>query len=92
MFFRCPGMSPLTMGLTAHSTWKYKTPQGDGVTHIMNPDCYTGLFGGTRDSPIQTEGWSESGSARAVEQYMGQAIVLCILTKFVFKRIKNILQ
>jgi len=66
------GMSPLTMGLTAHSTWKYKTPQGDGVTHIMNPDCYTGLFGGTRDSPIQTEGWSESGSARAVEQYMGQ--------------------
>eukprot|EP00193_Tetraselmis_chui_P007786 CAMPEP_0177767958 /NCGR_PEP_ID=MMETSP0491_2-20121128/9443_1 /TAXON_ID=63592 /ORGANISM="Tetraselmis chuii, Strain PLY429" /LENGTH=480 /DNA_ID=CAMNT_0019284689 /DNA_START=261 /DNA_END=1703 /DNA_ORIENTATION=+ len=39
------GASPTTMGLTAHSTWKYNTPQGFGVHHMMNPDPYRGAFG-----------------------------------------------
>lgn len=39
------GASPSTMGLTAHSTWKYNTPQGFGVHHMMNPDPYRGMFG-----------------------------------------------
>jgi len=39
------GMSPSTMGLTAHSTWKYNVPQGSGVHHAVNPDGYRGPFG-----------------------------------------------
>ncbi|XP_002964947.2 alanine--glyoxylate aminotransferase 2 homolog 1, mitochondrial [Selaginella moellendorffii] len=39
------GMSPSTMGLTAHSTWKYSVPQGFGVHHVLNPDPYRGPFG-----------------------------------------------
>lgn len=39
------GMSPATMGLTAHSTWKYSLPQGFGVHHVVNPDPYRGVFG-----------------------------------------------
>lgn len=39
------GMSPATMGLTAHSTWKYSQPQGFGVHHVINPDPYRGVFG-----------------------------------------------
>ena len=43
------------MGLTAHGTWKFKTPMSEGIHHVMNPDPYKGLFGGKncRDSPIQ---------------------------------------
>lgn len=39
------GMSSATMGLVAHSTWKYNVPQGFGVSHMMNPDAYRGVFG-----------------------------------------------
>lgn len=39
------GMSPATMGLTAHSTWKYNVPQGSGIHHAVNPDGYRGPFG-----------------------------------------------
>eukprot|EP00899_Mesostigma_viride_P005491 jgi/Mesvir1/14943/Mv14619-RA.1 len=39
------GMSVGTMGLTAHHTWKYNIPQGDGILHALNPDPYRGLFG-----------------------------------------------
>mmetsp|Transcript_8104 Transcript_8104/g.19398 ORF Transcript_8104/g.19398 Transcript_8104/m.19398 type:complete len:388 (+) Transcript_8104:243-1406(+) len=39
------GASTSTMGLTAHSTWKYNTPQGFGVHHMINPDPYRGMFG-----------------------------------------------
>jgi alanine-glyoxylate transaminase/(R)-3-amino-2-methylpropionate-pyruvate transaminase len=33
------------MGLTAHHTWKYATPQGFGVHHAVLPDRYRGPFG-----------------------------------------------
>ncbi|GJP48652.1 hypothetical protein CLOM_g7939 [Closterium sp. NIES-68] len=39
------GMSPATMGLTAHSTWKFNLPQGFGIHHAVNPDPYRGVFG-----------------------------------------------
>eukprot|EP00897_Mesotaenium_endlicherianum_P006258 jgi/Mesen1/5660/ME000286S04867 len=39
------GMSPATMGLTAHATWKYPVAQGFGVHHVLNPDPYRGLLG-----------------------------------------------
>lgn len=51
------GMSPYTMGLTAHSTWRYPlSGVNSGVQHVMNPDPYQGIWGGSncRDSPIQT--------------------------------------
>jgi len=38
-----------TMGLTAHGTWKYNTPQGFGVHHALNPDPYRGPFAGHDD-------------------------------------------
>jgi alanine-glyoxylate transaminase/(R)-3-amino-2-methylpropionate-pyruvate transaminase len=47
------GMSPATMGLTAHHTWKYNTPQGFGVHHALNPDPYRGAFG--NDGPRYAE-------------------------------------
>lgn len=51
------GMSPYTMGLTAHSTWRYPLPGvNNGILHVMNPDPYQGIWGGSacRDSPVQT--------------------------------------
>ena len=51
------GMSPYTMGLTAHSTWRYDLPTNMGIVHSMNPDPYRGPWGGghCRDSPVQTD-------------------------------------
>ncbi|KAK9903286.1 hypothetical protein WJX75_001946 [Coccomyxa subellipsoidea] len=39
------GMSEGTMGVTAHSTWKFNVPQGFGIRHTLNPNPYTGAFG-----------------------------------------------
>lgn len=39
------GGSGNSMGLTAHSSWKYNTPHGSGVHHALNPDRYRGFFG-----------------------------------------------
>jgi len=51
------GMSPYTMGLTAHSTWRYDLPANLGIVHSMNPDPYRGPWGGghCRDSPVQAD-------------------------------------
>jgi len=72
------GMSHVTMGLSAHSNWKYQTPMGYGVTHAMNPDPYIGLFGGKhcRDSPVQVQGrdcdCAADGACKATTDYMTQ--------------------
>ena len=34
-----------TMGLTAHSTWKFNVPHSFGVHHAMTPDPYRGVWG-----------------------------------------------
>jgi len=39
------GGSSTTMGLTAHSTWKYNYPSSFGVHHAVNPDAYRGPWG-----------------------------------------------
>ncbi len=39
------GGSAAPMGLTAHSTWKFNTPQGFGVHHAILPDRYHGRYG-----------------------------------------------
>lgn len=43
------GGSPSTMGLTAHSTWKYNYPHSFGIHHAVLADPYRGLWG--RDDP-----------------------------------------
>ncbi len=44
--FKNIGASPYTLGLLGHSTWKNSVPSSFGHVHAMNPDPYTGLFGG----------------------------------------------
>ncbi|XP_075164316.1 alanine--glyoxylate aminotransferase 2, mitochondrial isoform X2 [Haematobia irritans] len=72
------GMSPYTMGLTAHSTWRFPLPGvANGIHHVMNPDPYLGIWGGAkcRDSPIQTDRScdcdSESG-CKAADMYYNE--------------------
>ncbi|XP_059608425.1 alanine--glyoxylate aminotransferase 2, mitochondrial isoform X1 [Phlebotomus argentipes] len=51
------GASPLTMGITAHSTWRFPLPGvSNGIIHAMNPDPFLGHWGGKhcRDSLAQT--------------------------------------
>ena len=43
------GGSPSTMGLTAHSTWKFNYPHSFGFHHAQNADPYRGPYG--RDDP-----------------------------------------
>jgi len=71
------GMSPYTMGLTAHSTWKYTCPTGMGIHHIMNPDTYRGLWGGPgyRDCPVLPDGVtraSEEECREVEDRYLEQ--------------------
>ncbi|KAK2722479.1 hypothetical protein QYM36_002877 [Artemia franciscana] len=67
------GMSPWTMQLTAHSTWKYNVATG-GVHQAKNPDPYRGEWGGKRcrDSPVQTTRSCEcaEGQCLASEKYV----------------------
>ena len=44
------GGSSGTMGLTAHSTWKFNVPHSFGVHHALAPDPYRGLWG--HDDPL----------------------------------------
>ena len=39
------GGKTLTMGLTAHRTWKFNVPHSFGVHHAITPDPYRGLWG-----------------------------------------------
>jgi alanine-glyoxylate transaminase/(R)-3-amino-2-methylpropionate-pyruvate transaminase len=39
------GGSAITMGLTAHRTWKFNVPHSFGVHHAVAPDPYRGLWG-----------------------------------------------
>jgi alanine-glyoxylate transaminase / (R)-3-amino-2-methylpropionate-pyruvate transaminase len=39
------GGNALTMGLTAHRTWKFNVPHSFGVHHAITPDPYRGIWG-----------------------------------------------
>src|SRR4051812_8468504 len=39
------GGNSLTMGLTAHRTWKFNVPHSFGVHHAIAPDPYRGVWG-----------------------------------------------
>src|SRR5712664_2829870 len=39
------GVNAVTMGLTAHRTWKFNVPHSFGVHHAITPDPYRGLWG-----------------------------------------------
>jgi alanine-glyoxylate transaminase/(R)-3-amino-2-methylpropionate-pyruvate transaminase len=43
------GASQGTMGLTAHSTWKFNVPHSFGIQHAVMPDTYRGTF--RKDDP-----------------------------------------
>ncbi|OXA47066.1 alanine--glyoxylate aminotransferase 2, mitochondrial [Folsomia candida] len=70
------GMSPNTMGLTGHSTWKQNSPHYFGIHHAMNPDVYKGIWGGEscRDSPVQTDRKCacSGGVCQAADKYVEQ--------------------
>ncbi|XP_068191507.1 alanine--glyoxylate aminotransferase 2, mitochondrial-like [Antennarius striatus] len=70
------GGSQQTMGLTSNSSFKYPIATSSGCTHIMCPDVFRGLWGGShcRDSPIQTirECVCTPGHCEANENYIGQ--------------------
>ncbi|MCI4387013.1 hypothetical protein PGIGA_G00069240 [Pangasianodon gigas] len=50
------GGSPLTMGLTSNTVYKYPVPSSLGCYNTMCPDVFRGPWGGShcRDSPVQT--------------------------------------
>jgi alanine-glyoxylate transaminase/(R)-3-amino-2-methylpropionate-pyruvate transaminase len=39
------GGGALTMGLTAHRTWKFNVPHSFGIHHAITPDPYRGIWG-----------------------------------------------
>ncbi|KAG8188974.1 hypothetical protein JTE90_010063 [Oedothorax gibbosus] len=51
------GDTPYSVGLCGSGKWKHSFPNGFGMSHVMNPDPYRGLWGGSncRDSPVQTD-------------------------------------
>uniref|UniRef100_A0AAR2IXH0 Alanine--glyoxylate aminotransferase 2, mitochondrial n=1 Tax=Pygocentrus nattereri TaxID=42514 RepID=A0AAR2IXH0_PYGNA len=50
------GGSPMTMGLTSRTDYKYPVASGFGCHNTMCPDVFRGVWGGShcRDSPVQT--------------------------------------
>ncbi|XP_042232693.1 alanine--glyoxylate aminotransferase 2, mitochondrial-like isoform X2 [Homarus americanus] len=76
------GASPYTSGLTASNTWKYNFANGFGIHHAANPDPYNGLWGGHRDSPVQSVRASESelvdGVCSSAEKYVRQLEEICM--------------
>lgn len=71
------GASPYTMGLTANGNWRFPLPGiNNGVSHVMNPDPFAGIWGGKhcRDSPVQTirECDCTPGSCSAGQNYFKQ--------------------
>ncbi|KAK3864723.1 hypothetical protein Pcinc_029607 [Petrolisthes cinctipes] len=70
------GTSPYAAGLTAHNTWKYSFANGFGIHSASNPDPYQGLWGGHRDSPIQSVRAGESevvdGVCSSTDKYIEQ--------------------
>jgi alanine-glyoxylate transaminase/(R)-3-amino-2-methylpropionate-pyruvate transaminase len=51
------GGTPASMGLTAHSTWKYSVPMGFGIHHAVNPNPYRGPWG--HDDPEAGKKYAE---------------------------------
>ncbi|XP_069946805.1 alanine--glyoxylate aminotransferase 2, mitochondrial isoform X2 [Cherax quadricarinatus] len=70
------GASPYTAGLTAQGTWKYNFANGFGIHNAINPDPYRGLWGGHRDSPVQSVRSNESevvdGVCSSTQKYIDQ--------------------
>ncbi|EDV29075.1 uncharacterized protein TRIADDRAFT_63204 [Trichoplax adhaerens] len=70
------GVSPYTMGITAHSTWLQPVPTRLGCVQTMNPDVYRGPWGGSRcrDSVVQTTRDCDcsEGECKACNNYVDQ--------------------
>ncbi|KAM3599882.1 uncharacterized protein V6R79_013269 [Siganus canaliculatus] len=70
------GGSQQTMGLTSNSPYKYPMATSSGCTHIMCPDVFRGIWGGShcRDSPVQSirDCSCAQGQCMASQHYIGQ--------------------
>lgn len=73
------GGSQGSMGLTAHSSWKYSVPHGFGVHHSVVPDRYRGHFG--YDTPDagklyakDVEDIIQRGSSGAIAAFIAEPI------------------
>lgn len=75
------GASPYTMGLTGNSASKFPLANGFGMHHVMNPDPYRGLWGGHRDSLVQSVRAGEAtvvdGECSSGDKYVQQLEELC---------------
>ncbi|TSY69831.1 Alanine--glyoxylate aminotransferase 2, mitochondrial [Bagarius yarrelli] len=83
------GGSPLTMGLTSNTVYKYPVASSSGCFNTMCPDVFRGPWGGShcRDSPVQTirECSCSPGQCQANKHYMEQ--LMEVLNTSVSKRI-----
>lgn len=69
------GMTYQTMALTSQGSYKYKLPTLPGFHHVMNPDIFRGLWGGSkcRDSLVQVSRNCDCGEVcNAKEKYLDQ--------------------
>ncbi|MCJ8741242.1 hypothetical protein PDJAM_G00068390 [Pangasius djambal] len=70
------GGSPLAMGLTSNTVYKYPVPSSLGCYNTMCPDVFRGPWGGShcRDSPVQTvrECSCSPDQCRANDRYIEQ--------------------
>lgn len=81
------GDTPYSIGLCGIGTWKHSFPNGFGMHHVMNPDPYKGLWGGSscRDSPVQPDRKCSCGvnQCKACDMYIAQLdeLLTCSLPK-----------
>lgn len=69
------GMSPDTMGLTAHSTWKQNIPQGFGILHALNPDPYRGKFGNNgKEYALDVQDLIQTASSGRIAGFFAETI------------------
>lgn len=77
------GGSPYSMGLTGAGRTKFPFANGFGIHHVMNPDPYRGLWGGHRDSPVQ--------SLRASESTLEEGGTVCSSTRKYIGQLQELL-
>ncbi|KAI6645777.1 alanine--glyoxylate aminotransferase 2, mitochondrial isoform X1 [Oopsacas minuta] len=69
------GISNANLGMLGMGPWKPQIPNGFGITSVMNPDVYRGMWGGKncRDGPAQTvrDCNCADGECMASENYLG---------------------
>jgi alanine-glyoxylate transaminase/(R)-3-amino-2-methylpropionate-pyruvate transaminase len=73
------GGGALTMGLTAHRTWKFNVPHSFGIHHAMAPDPYRGLWGredaeGGRNYAADVKNLIDFGTSGRIAAFIAESI------------------